>query len=41
MRVFVECAPDNGMARFASIVAYEAIGLLILSFRGENARADN
>jgi hypothetical protein len=39
MRVLIECAPDNWMARFANIVAYEAIGLLVLSVCDDNARA--
>ena len=37
MRVLIKCAPDNGMARFANIIAYEAIGLLVLRFCGNDA----
>jgi hypothetical protein len=37
MRVLIKCAPDNWMARSASIVAYEAIGLLILRICDKDA----
>lgn len=37
MRVLIKCVPDNGMARFASIIAYEVIGLLVLRFCDKDA----
>ena len=40
MRILVEIAPDDRVARFANIVTYEVIGLLVLRFCDKDAREE-